>query len=74
MKVAGLKTIAIPCISTGLFNYPNDSACNIALRAVREFLESNHEHVERVIFCLFISKDVKLYKDRMNLIFPIKIE
>ena len=34
---------AFPCISTGIYGYPNDAACNVALRAVREFLENNHE-------------------------------
>ena len=71
MKAAGLKSIALPCISTRIYKFPNVSACNIALCAVREFLESNHENVDRVIFCLFLPKDVKIYKERMNMIFPI---
>jgi len=74
MKEAGLKSIAFPCISTGIYGYPNDAACNVALRAVREFLENNHEKVERVIFCLFLPVDVKLYKERMHLMFPLKTE
>lgn len=74
MKEAGLKSIAFPCISTGIYGYPNDAACNVALRSVREFLENNDEAVERVIFCLFLPVDVKLYKERINLMFPVKTE
>jgi len=70
MKENGLKSIAFPCISTGIYGYPNDSACNIALRSVRNFLEKNHQDIDRVIFCLFLPIDVGLYKERMPIMFP----
>jgi len=66
----GLRSIAFPCISTGVFGYPNNNACEVALRTTRRFLEENHESVDRVIFCLFMKVDVELYKERMPLIFP----
>ncbi|XP_050529202.1 macro domain-containing protein CT2219-like isoform X2 [Daktulosphaira vitifoliae] len=37
-----LRTIAFPCISTGVYGYPQEKACQIALQTVRNFLESNH--------------------------------
>lgn len=67
-----LRTIAFPCISTGIYGYPNASACNVALRTTREFLEEHHQKVERIIFCLFLPKDVTLYKQRLSHIFPRK--
>lgn len=70
MKENKLKSIAFPCISTGIYGYPNQSACNVALKSVRTFLEKNHQDVERVIFCLFLPIDVGLYKQRMSLMFP----
>jgi len=70
MLELGLKTIAFPCISTGIYGYPNHAACNIALRTSREFLEEHHQKVERIIFCLFLPRDVKLYKERLSLMFP----
>jgi O-acetyl-ADP-ribose deacetylase len=36
----GLKTIAFPSISTGIFGYPVDEAAGVALSAVRETLEN----------------------------------
>jgi len=66
----GLRTIAFPCISTGIFGYPNDKACEVALKTVRSFLEKNHQSVDRIIFCLFLDVDVELYKERMPIIFP----
>jgi len=69
-----IKSIAFPCISTGVFGYPNDKACCVALRAVRMFLESNHEKLDRVVFCLFLPVDIKLYKQRMPIMFPSQQE
>jgi len=71
MKEKDLRSIAFPCISTGIYGYPNSSACNVALRAVRRFLEENYQQVDRVIFCLFLPVDVKIYRERMPLMFPI---
>jgi len=65
-----LRSIAFPCISTGVYGYPNTSACHVALRTARRFLEKNHEKVDRVIFCLFLDVDVNLYKERMPIMFP----
>ena len=43
-----LSPQAFPCISTGVYGYPNTSACCVALRTTRKFLEDNHE-VENLI-------------------------
>jgi len=72
MKENKLRSIAFPCISTGVYGYPNDAACNVALRATKAFLQEYHEDVDRVIFCLFLPVDVELYRQRLPLMFPIK--
>ena len=43
MKENKLRSIAFPCISTGVYGYPNDAACNVALRATKAFLQEYHE-------------------------------
>lgn len=65
-----LRSIAFPCISTGIYGYPNKNAANIALKTTRTFLEKHHQDVDRVIFCLFLQKDVDIYQKRMPIIFP----
>ncbi|XP_068624520.1 macro domain-containing protein CT2219-like [Battus philenor] len=65
------KSIAFPCISTGIYGFPNRQAAHIALRTVRKFLESN-EDMERVIFCTFMPVDVDIYETLMQLYFPIE--
>lgn len=74
MLKSGLRSIAFPCISTGIYGYPNDAACAVALKAVRAFLEEHHRDVDRVIFCLFLPVDVELYNTYLPLFFPPKSE
>ena len=36
---------AFPCISTGVYGYPNTKACAVALKTVHEFLKKNPDQV-----------------------------
>ncbi|CAH2098840.1 unnamed protein product [Euphydryas editha] len=65
-----LRSIAFPCISTGIYGFPNRLAAHIALRTARKFLESNKE-LERIIFCTFMPIDVDIYETLMQMYFPI---
>jgi O-acetyl-ADP-ribose deacetylase len=46
---AGQKTIAFPCISTGVYGYPKAEACEVAISAVVEWLAA-HELPQKVFF------------------------
>jgi len=70
MKENNLRSIAFPCISTGIYGYPSESACTVALRMVRYFLERNKDSVDRVVFCLFKKEDVKVYNEKLHIMFP----
>jgi len=48
----GVRTIAFPAISCGVYGYPIDEAAQIAVREVRAFL-AKHDSIERVIFTCF---------------------
>lgn len=64
-KEHGIKTIAFPSISTGVYNYPVDLAARVAVRNVKRFIEETGYEIE-VIFCCFSDKDLKVYKDIIN--------
>ncbi|MBN8417382.1 MAG: O-acetyl-ADP-ribose deacetylase [Verrucomicrobia bacterium] len=57
----GLKSIAFPCISTGVYRFPPDQAAQIAVQTVREFL-AVPSLIERVIFCCFGRDDLTRYQ------------
>lgn len=65
-----LRTVAFPCISTGVYGYPPDEAVEVALATVREFLEKHHAQMDRVIFCVFLKSDEELYKKNLPVYFP----
>lgn len=43
----GIKTLAFPAISTGIYGYPLNEAAPIALRTIKEYLEA-HPEIELV--------------------------
>jgi O-acetyl-ADP-ribose deacetylase (regulator of RNase III) len=45
----GIRTIAFPAISTGVYGYPLDAATRIAVAETRRFLEA-HDSIRQVIF------------------------
>lgn len=57
----GLKSIAFPCISTGVYRFPPDQAAQIAVQTVREFL-AVPSSIERVTFCCFGRDDLERYQ------------
>ena len=57
----GCKSIAFPCISTGIYGYPKEEAAKIAVREVREFLSAKNAEEMEVIFCCFSARDVAVY-------------
>jgi O-acetyl-ADP-ribose deacetylase (regulator of RNase III) len=57
----GVKTIAFPAISTGIYSFPLERATQIAVLEVRAFL-ADHAQIEKVIFVCFDSKTYDMYK------------
>ena len=52
----GIKTIAFPSISTGVYQFPFTKACEIAVRTIRDFLVMD-ETIEEVVLVMFGRKD-----------------
>lgn len=72
MKENNLRTIAFPCISTGIYGYPQRPAAKVALAAVKKFLLENNEHVDRIIFCVFLPDDKEYYLDLLQKYFGLE--
>jgi len=62
----GIKTIAFPNISTGIYGFPKEQASKIAVSTVVDFLNNNKTSIENVIFVCFDQENYELYR---NLVF-----
>lgn len=61
----GIRSIAFPGISTGVYGYPVASAAAIAVATAREF-DSRQSCVEQLIFCCFSPDDLATYHQLLD--------
>jgi O-acetyl-ADP-ribose deacetylase (regulator of RNase III) len=61
----GCKSIAFPCISTGIYRYPVSEAARVAVDTVLKFL-SGTEKIDRVIFVCFDDENFKFIKEQLS--------
>lgn len=61
----GIKTIAFPNISTGIYHFPKDKAAEIAVKAVKEF--DRISEIEKVLFVCFDDENYQIYKSILSL-------
>jgi O-acetyl-ADP-ribose deacetylase (regulator of RNase III) len=70
LRLAGVtlscRTIAFPCISTGIYGYPPDAACGVALMAVADFARMHPDAIEEVTFCCFSHEDAERYRKALG--------
>lgn len=56
----GIKTIAFPAISTGVYHFPLERATSIAIKEVKDFLKKD-KSIEKVIFVCFDEITYSIY-------------
>ena len=59
----GIKTIAFPGISTGVYGFPKDQATKVAVMIMREY----EKKFDEIIACCFSEADKKLYEGIIDL-------
>jgi O-acetyl-ADP-ribose deacetylase (regulator of RNase III) len=61
-KERGIRSVAFPSISTGVYGYPIELAAPIALGTIRGFLATDPGPVEEVRMVLFSARDFEAYR------------
>lgn len=59
----GIRTIAFPSISTGVYGYPVQDAAKIAINTVKDFLEEHPGKIDLVIWVLFDERTEFVYSN-----------
>ena len=62
----GIRSVAFPSISTGVYSFPKDKAAAIALRAVNQFIEANPGKMDLIEWVLFDDDTLSVYKDALS--------
>ena len=57
----GIRSIAFPCISTGVYRFPADLAAETALAILKKTLPQCPS-VEKIVFCCFAPQDTERYR------------
>ena len=66
MDEHGLKTIAFPAISTGIFGYPIDICAKLMIFNAKKYL-AGETQITEVIFCLHSNSDYDFFNSELSL-------
>lgn len=69
----GVRSIAFPAISTGIFGYPKEKCAQVMLSAVKEYFEKGGK-IEEVIFCLYDDETYNIFISTYQKIFKNKLK
>ena len=69
--VQGVKTLAFPAISTGVYGYPVKKAAAVAVRAITGFLETD-KTIREVLLVAFSQKDEQVLRKALAAVIPIR--
>jgi O-acetyl-ADP-ribose deacetylase (regulator of RNase III) len=64
-KAHGVRTIAFPAISTGVYGFPPERAAGIAVRTVAEGLAGD-DHFTQVVLCCFSPASARHHEEAMR--------
>lgn len=66
----GVRTIAFPAISTGVYRFPLERATKIALERTSHFLNSHPDALDKVVFSCFDGTVKNCYEKLFESVFP----
>ena len=64
----GIRSVAFPSISTGIFGYPKDQAARVAVKAVREFVAEHPDAFDLIEWVLIDDGTYRCYTEALKLL------
>lgn len=61
-RAHGLRSIAFPAISTGVYAFPPDAAATIAVETVAEYMAAHPDAFSDIVFCCFSEASAELHR------------
>lgn len=68
-----IRTIAFPCISTGLFHFPKESAAKIAINTIKDYLFKYPDAFDKIVFNTYLDEDKKIYDEYVREMKKVKM-
>lgn len=62
----GIRSIAFPSISTGIYSFPLDKAVKIAIGTAKKFVEENPDKLDVIKWVLFDDNTFRAYQDELD--------
>ena len=62
----GIRTIAFPSISTGIYSYPLEEAAEIAVRTAKDFVKEHPGQLDLVMWVLFDDRTLGAYQKALG--------
>lgn len=62
----GIRSIAFPSISTGIYSFPVEEAAEVAIKTAREFVAGHPAKIDRVRWVLFDERTYAVYKQEID--------
>ena len=62
----GIRSVAIPSISTGVYSYPVQQAAEIAVQTVRAVVKAHPEAFEEILWVLFDERTKLVYDEELR--------
>ena len=64
----GIRTVAFPSISTGVYSYPLEEAAKIAVKTVMDFCTAHPDSFDFIRFVLFDPRTRRAYDDAIHIL------
>jgi len=62
----GLRSIAFPAISTGVFGFPKERAAKVMLSTTLDYIRRGETRLRRIIFCLYDPSTFEIFKQALT--------